>query len=78
MYIDLVGTTVWKNSKQGGIKYTVIGHLNCDRCSTLIELREVEIPSKEQRKRGQYYAEYSWCYKCGLYTPKLSSKTIIK
>lgn len=62
-----VGTEVSKNSKQGGGIYVVIGHINCDRCNTEIELREVIEPNKRQRKNGTYYEEYAWCHECGLY-----------
>lgn len=69
-----VGTQICKS----GGAYVVIGHINCDRCRTIIELREVTHPSKDQRKAGRYYREYGICPKCGLYQPNYGSKTIIK
>lgn len=76
--IHQTGTTVRKNSKQGGGEYVVIGVVNCSRCNTEVEEREVQVPTKKQRKKGSYYAQYTWCHECGLYEPKESSKTFIK
>ena len=65
---------VVKKKKQGGT-YIIIGIINCERCKTIIGEREVIIPSKAYRKNGRYYAQYSWCYKCGLYDYLKSSNT---
>jgi len=62
-----IGKEVSKTSRQGGGVYVVIGHINCSRCKTLIEEREVIEPNKGQKKRGSYYYHYSWCPNCGLY-----------
>ena len=64
-----VGSEVRKNSKQGGGRYIVVGHINCERCRAVLELREVLEPTKAQRKAGQYNAQYYWCHSCGLYKP---------
>ena len=61
MELREVGTTI---NKQGGL-FVVIAHINCERCETLIEEREVLRPhSKEREKR----MSYSWCHECGLYS----------
>jgi len=73
-----VGTTVRKTQRQGGGAYVVIGIVNCNRCHTLLEEREVTDPSKSQRKRGRYYAQYIWCWKYGLYDFSRNSNTTIK
>lgn len=65
--IHPIGSHVWKNSKQGGGEYIVIGHINCSRCNTLIEEREQIEPTKKQRQRGQFNAYGVWCHKCGFY-----------
>ena len=65
-----------KKKKRGG-SYVIIGIVNCDRCHTVIGEREVITPSKEHKKKGRYYAQYSWCYKCGLYDYLKSSNTRI-
>lgn len=75
-HIHPIGETVWKPSKLGGGEYTIIDHVECERCEELLEEREVVTPNKRQRKNGSYYAQYSWCHKCGLYTPNKSTKTI--
>lgn len=72
-----IGFDYYFTSKEGGGAYTVIGHINCPRCNTIIEDREWSHPSKKQRKNGHYYKHYSWCYHCGLFTPDLKSKTFI-
>lgn len=67
MELHKVGAKVYKNSKQGGGAYVVIGHVNCPRCETIIEEREQIQPNKEQYKKGSYFLNSKWCYKCGLY-----------
>lgn len=62
-----IGSTVYKNSKQGGGVYVVIGHINCNRCNEIIEERERTEPTKEQRKKGYYDSYQVWCWNCGLY-----------
>ena len=65
-----------KKKKQGG-SYVIIGVINCDRCHTKIAEREVTTPSKSHRQKRRYYAQYSWCYKCGLYDFLRSSITYV-
>ena len=65
-----------KKKKQGGT-YVVIGIINCDRCGIKIAEREVITPSKAHRQKGRYFAQYSWCYKCGLYDYLRSSNTYV-
>lgn len=77
MSLHKIGTTYQRNSKQGGGNYTVVGHVNCERCNTMLEQLEVLRPSNAQRKKGAYYASYHWCHKCGLYTPDDSTYTRI-
>jgi len=67
MELNKIGSKVWKNSRQGGGEYVVIGHINCERCKTVIEERERTEPTKEQIKRGQYDIYSVWCWNCGLY-----------
>jgi len=68
--MDKVGTIISKNSRQGGGEYVVIAHINCDRCKTIIEEREIQEPTKTHRRSGHYYQQYSWCHNCGLYKGK--------
>ena len=65
---------VIKKRKRGG-SYVIIGIVNCERCFTKIAEREVIIPSKSHKKKGRYFAQYSWCNKCGLYDYLRSSNT---
>lgn len=69
-HLHSVGVVVSKNSKAGGGSYVVIGHINCPRCETIIEEREQLEPTKEHRKKGKYYEQSLWCYKCGLWEGK--------
>ena len=68
--LEKVGTLVSRNSKEGGGSYMIVGHIDCERCNTEIELREVIELSKKQRKASANKKEYSWCHKCGLYSAK--------
>lgn len=72
-----IGYTYDFNSKMGGGSYTVIGHINCERCNCICEDREWTEPSRKHRKRGRYYSHYYWCPECGLYKPDEKSREII-
>ena len=76
-HIAPVGYMYDFSSKMGGGSYVVIGHVNCERCNTIIEDREWQTPSRKHRKKGRYYINYQWCHKCGLFTPNEKSKEII-
>ncbi len=76
--IKPIGEMVIKNHKHGGGSYTVIDHINCERCKSIIELREVGSPSNAQRKANGYYSEYAWCGWCGLYQPNLKTRVTKK
>jgi len=75
--IKKVGYTYQFNSKEGGGSYTVVGHINCERCNTVVEDREWSEPSRKHRKAGRYYQSYYWCHKCGLYKPVEKSLKIL-
>lgn len=72
-----VGEEVSFASKTGGGSYVVVGHINCNRCNTVIEEREVQEPNRRQRKNGSYHYEYSWCHNCGLYEPKKGTREVV-
>ena len=65
-----VGTTIIKSSKQGGGKYVVIAHVNCERtsCNKIIEQREYIRPTKNHIKNGKYHTIVAWCEHCGFST----------
>ena len=71
-----VGMIVRKNEREGGGTIAIIGHVQCERnsCQKMIELREVQEPSKEQTKRCSWYREYAWCPHCGMYQPNTSTR----
>ena len=72
-----IGEKVIKTSRQGGGSYAIIGIVNCNRCGIEIEEREVITPNKQQRKRGSYYSQYSWCPECKLYENNPDTRVLI-
>lgn len=74
--IHPIGTEVCFASSLGGGSYIVVGVVNCSRCKTEVELREVQTPNRKQKRRG-YYSEYSWCYNCGLYEPNVNTRVSV-
>ena len=78
--MENIGKIIVRSSKQGGGSYTIVAHINCPRksCQKITELREVQTPSKDQRKKGYYNHTYSLCKHCGLYNADSSTKTFIK
>ncbi len=78
-----IGVKVFKNSKQGGGAYTVIGHINCQRCEMVIEVKEIITPTKQQIKNQSYYGEYAICPVpaeggCGLFQPNKETHVNLK
>lgn len=45
--------------------YDIIGKINCQRCNTVIKLRELTEPTSKQKKNGGYWTQWAYCYKCG-------------
>lgn len=66
-HIHPVGTEVSFSSKTGGGAYVVIGHINCSRCNTVLEDREIVEYNRSQKKNGTKCSSYHWCHNCGLY-----------
>ena len=66
-HLHEVGSTVSFSSKLGGGKYVVVGHLNCERCKTVLEQREWVDPTRKAKKRNTYDITSMWCFLCGLY-----------
>lgn len=61
--LNKIGTKTTRRKKADCI---TIAHVNCQRCSTIIEEREVIGLSKS----------FCWCYNCGLYDEMLTKKII--
>ena len=45
--------------------YEIIGKINCQRCNTVIKLRELKEPTAKQEKNGGYWTQWAYCYSCG-------------
>lgn len=67
MILKPVGTEYVASNKKGGGSYTVVGHMNCSRCTALCEERERQSPTKKQKRKGHFWSHYVWCWNCGLY-----------
>ena len=65
-----IGSIVSFASKTGGGSYIVIGHLNCDRCETIVEEKEWT----EMARRHKHLHHDYWCFNCGLWKNLIKTK----